>query len=89
MIGIIPVPPQPPIFRPFRELVATHPATWMIWESDPLPSIAAKLTTVGVRSVVLSPCGNRPGHGDFISVMKQNVVALKDVLGPGHHQEPG
>jgi zinc transport system substrate-binding protein len=58
----------------------SHPARWMIWEAEPAPEIVAKLRAMGIESVVFDPCANRPESGDFLSVMKGNVEALKAVF---------
>jgi zinc transport system substrate-binding protein len=57
-------------------LVTTHPAKWMIWESQPLPKIVTKLGEIGIQSVVFDPCAGKPEQGDFMSVMKRNVAEL-------------
>jgi zinc transport system substrate-binding protein len=49
---------------------------YILWESEPLPANLEKLKTVGLTSVVVSPCGNRPANGDFLSVMRANLEAL-------------
>jgi len=54
-----------------------HPATWMIWEGDPIRESVEKLETLGVNSMVFDPCGNTPATGDFMSVMRQNVENLR------------
>ncbi len=53
----------------------------MIWEGEPLQKSVAKLKEMGIESVVFDPCGNRPDSGEFISVMKSNVVNLEKVFG--------
>jgi len=52
-------------------------ATLFIWEDDPLPRNIEKLKEIGLTSVVISPCGNQPENGDFLSVMRANVAALR------------
>ncbi|MFN3167854.1 MAG: metal ABC transporter substrate-binding protein [Phycisphaeraceae bacterium] len=54
-----------------------HPAKWMIWEGEPASESIALLGEIGVASVVVDPCGNRPDTGDWLSVMRQNVENLK------------
>ncbi len=54
-----------------------HPAEWMVWEGDPAEASVAKLDAIGVRSVVFDPCGNRPDSGDWLTVMRSNVSALR------------
>jgi zinc transport system substrate-binding protein len=62
-------------------LLAGHPATVMIWEGDPAAESVAMLEAIGVRSVVIDPCGNRPDGGDWLSVMQGNVAALRSIAG--------
>lgn len=57
--------------------LAAHPAKWMLWEAQPSAEIAAKLKAAGLGSLVFDPCANRPGEGDFLSVMRANVENLK------------
>ena len=61
------------------ELLAEHPATVMIWEGDPLGSVAEALNARGIRSFVVDPCGNRPAQGDWIAVMIDNTAALRSL----------
>jgi hypothetical protein len=51
----------------------------MIWEGEPAADISAKLAELGVHSIVFAPCGGIPEAGDFASVMKLNIQALKAV----------
>ncbi len=64
-------------WREFTDILAAHPAQWMIWEGEPNPATVAKLKSMGITSVVFDPCGNVPEKGDFLSVMQQNVENLK------------
>jgi zinc transport system substrate-binding protein len=59
------------------QLQRDHPASWMIWEDEPLPENVERLAKMGIRSIVFNPCGNRPDEGDFMSVMESNVENLK------------
>ena len=52
-------------------------ASWMLWEAAPNPQSISRLKALGVTSLVLDPCANRPAQGDFISVMKQNRDRLR------------
>ncbi len=56
-----------------QKLVKSHPASWMIWEDDPLPESVKRLQRMNIESQVFSPCFSRPQQGNFLSVMKQNV----------------
>lgn len=60
----------------FQTILAKHPAQWMIWEGAPTKESAERLKASGVGSLVFAPCGNAPGKGDFLSVMRQNVENL-------------
>ncbi len=57
-----------------------HPATWMIWEAEPLEASVKRLSELGVRSVVFEPCGNTPEDGDWLQVMRRNVESLARVF---------
>jgi len=59
------------------QLLASHPARWMIWEGEPLSASTAQLAERDIGSLVFDPCGNRPASGDFLSVMRQNIVNLR------------
>jgi zinc transport system substrate-binding protein len=71
--------PSDAMWQELTSLLASHPAKCMIWEGEPSPEIAAKLAALGIESVVFDPCGGAPDGGDFASVMKTNVAALKSV----------
>jgi len=55
----------------------THPASWMIWESEPNPETVIQLKSLGISSLIYYPLGNRPDSGDFISMMRANVESLR------------
>jgi zinc transport system substrate-binding protein len=76
--------PTEPIWGEFKELLARHPARWMIWEDEPTAETVAGLTKLGVGSVVFDPCGNVPASGDFLSAMRSNLANLQIINGgPG------
>lgn len=60
-----------------QNMLKGHPATWMIWEGDPIAESVEKLEALGVNSLVFDPCGNTPDKGDFMSVMRENVENLR------------
>ncbi len=62
-------------------LLAEFPATWFIWESEPLPESVALLKAKGLRSVVFAPSGNRPAEGDLFDAITQGEAALRQVYG--------
>jgi zinc transport system substrate-binding protein len=71
------VVPDATAWDDLKKLLSEHPAKWMIWEGEPAPESVAKLTALGVQSLVFDPCGNVPDQGDFLDVMKANVAVLE------------
>lgn len=69
--------PDDKAMEELKAILAKHPAKWMIWEGEPAKESVAKLDAIGVKSLVVDPCGNVPDAGDFLSVMKANVEALE------------
>lgn len=65
--------------KEIQELLAKHPAKLMVWEDDPTPEMAAKLKELGITSIVIRTCGNRPPSGDFLTEMKANIQRLAEV----------
>jgi zinc transport system substrate-binding protein len=63
-----------------KGLLQHHPAREILWEGKPLPTVVAELEKLGLRSIVFDPCGNRPGKGNFLEVMRSNVKALGGVF---------
>ena len=63
-----------------RAILSEHPARWMLWEAEPLPDTVGRLRELGVASVVFDPAGNRPGEGDYLSVMQANLDRLEAAL---------
>ena len=61
------------------KILEEHPANWMLWEAEPASENVERLSSLGVESIVFDTCGNRPGEGDFLSVMLKNAVNLEDV----------
>jgi zinc transport system substrate-binding protein len=68
--------PNNDMWKELTEILASHPAKWMIWEGPPLPGTVQKLERLGVKSTVFDPCGNVPKQGDYLSVMRQNASNL-------------
>jgi zinc transport system substrate-binding protein len=60
-----------------QHLLRTHQAKWMLWEGAPDPQTVERLETAGIGSLVFDPCANTPEAGDFISVMKRNIMELE------------
>jgi zinc transport system substrate-binding protein len=72
--------PEEAMWSELEELLREHPARFMIWEGQPVEASVERLQTLGLGSVVLSPCGNVPVSGDYMSVMRANVAALERVF---------
>jgi len=78
-------PDEEPIGREWRKLerlLPEHAARWMIWESEPLTSVEARLEEMGIRSVVFDPCASVPPEGDFLTVMSRNVERFEAAGSP-------
>lgn len=69
-------------WKRLKELVKAHPAGWMIWEDVPLSESVKRLQDINLRSLVFSPCFARPQHGDFVSIMQQNIENIKIAFYP-------
>ncbi len=82
--------PDEAAWRALEQLVASHPARWMIWEGQPSDDIVDRLMSMGIGSVVYDPAGNRPADGDFLAVMQQNVLNLQAIFSReyGAHETP-
>ncbi|MCK5829275.1 MAG: zinc ABC transporter substrate-binding protein [Methylococcales bacterium] len=63
-----------------KKILKKHPAKWMLWEGKPAPETVTKLEALGVKSIVFTPCANKPEKGDFLSVMKMNTENLKAIV---------
>ena len=63
-----------------NHILEEHQAKYMLWEGNPLQDSIAKLKVKDIESEVFSPAGNRPGDGDFMSVMRENIANLKQVF---------
>ncbi len=73
--------PSDAMWQELTELLQSHPAKWLIWEGEPSSEITTKLAALGIQSAVFDPCAGTPDGGDFVSVMKLNMAALKTVYG--------
>ncbi|MHC4401680.1 MAG: metal ABC transporter substrate-binding protein [Planctomycetota bacterium] len=73
-------PPTEAMWTELEQLLAEHPAKWMIWEGAPMEQTVAKLAEMGIRSTVFHPCGNVPAEGDYLSVQRRNLTSLDRVF---------
>ncbi len=71
--------PSDAMWAELQGILQQHPAKWMIWEDQPLDSVAQKLAELGLTSVVYNPCGNTPPEGDFLAAQRENLSALAKV----------
>jgi len=69
--------PSPEQWAALKQLLAEHPAQWMVWEGAPMPATVEALKTVGLDNLTFDPCGNVPESGDYLSVMRQNARELE------------
>lgn len=68
--------PDDVMWRELNDILEAHDAKIMLWEDEPLPQVKAALTEKGIKSIVFNPCGNRPDEGDFLQVMRKNLVEV-------------
>jgi zinc transport system substrate-binding protein len=61
-------------------ILEDHPARWMLWEGEPGQATATRLRALGIDSLVLDPCANRPAKGDFLTVMTENARNLDRIF---------
>lgn len=59
------------------EKLKSHPAQVMIWEGKPEQASIDKLKGLGIDSIVFAPAGNIDESGDWLTVMRTNIAALK------------
>ncbi len=64
-------------WRELDELLSQNPAELMIWEDSPSEETIAMLEKRGIESSMFRPCANTPQSGDFMTIMRQNVEALR------------
>jgi len=70
--------PTPAMWEDLRGLLRDHPASWMLWEGEPLAETAAELRALGVEPIVFDQCGNVPPEGNYLSVMGENADRLRE-----------
>lgn len=62
-----------------EEVVASHPAQWMLWEGEPLEDTVAGLEELGVGSLLFDPCAKEPESGDYMTVMEAKASSLETI----------
>jgi zinc transport system substrate-binding protein len=73
--------PDEATWTELKKLTEKKGAKIMLWEGEPLESTREKLHQLGLEVVVFDPCANRPGAGDFLSVMQESVSRLEHCVG--------
>jgi zinc transport system substrate-binding protein len=68
--------PSEAMWRELEELIANHPAKWMVWEGEPEAATVKRLEAMGIGSLVYTPCATAPGEGDLLGAMRANAAAL-------------
>ncbi|UCB56042.1 MAG: zinc ABC transporter substrate-binding protein [Thiotrichales bacterium] len=74
--------PEPGQWRALQQRLETNPVAWMIWEGQPNAESVKRLQAMGLNSLVFEPGANVPDDGDFISVMKNNIMELEQAYQP-------
>lgn len=64
----------------FQKNLQQHPADIVLWEDKPLASTAARLSEMGVQSIVFRTASNRPGKGDYFDILTGNAKRLRTAL---------
>ena len=67
-------------WQKLKAMYAKHPARLMIWEEDPLPTVASRLRKMGIEPVAFETCANVPASGDYLSAMKANAKRFDAAL---------
>lgn len=67
---------DPDVVKAFIESLHKNDSQMMLWEGDPHPETRKLLEEADIKVVVFLPCGNKPGQGDYLTVMRQNLENL-------------
>jgi zinc transport system substrate-binding protein len=70
--------PTPKMWRELASIRSKHPSQLMVWEAAPREETILRLESLGVSTVVLSPCANSPEGKDWYSVMLEGAERLND-----------
>jgi len=62
-----------------QQILASHPATIMIWEDQPLDDTEKILANAGIQSIPFRTGVNRPDEGDYFSLMRANAERLSSM----------
>jgi zinc transport system substrate-binding protein len=64
-------------WQELEKLIASRPASWMLWEDDPMQETFDRLQTLGVQVAVFRPAAMRPKTGDYLTTMQKNLEKLQ------------
>jgi zinc transport system substrate-binding protein len=70
--------PTPKMWQELDSILSNHPSQLMIWEATPEKETIRRLGSIGVSSVIFAPCANAPEEGDWMAVMLEDAVQLKE-----------
>ena len=59
-----------------QQILAEHPAKFMLWEEQPLSSTVERLARSGLKVLVFYTAANRPAEGDYLTVMDSNTESI-------------
>jgi zinc transport system substrate-binding protein len=60
-----------------QKILQQHPAVIMLWEDEPLSSTTARLSELGIQSIVFRTASNRPRQGDYFDLISGNEQRLR------------
>lgn len=62
-----------------RDVLAEFPARILIWEQEPFAITVGLLEAEGLRSIAFATGANRPAEGDYLGLMRWNLLNLQKV----------
>jgi len=71
--------PDERMWEDFYNTQSKLKANIMLWEDVPLPEVKQELLKRGIQVVVFNPGANTPANGDFLNLMKANIVNLSEL----------
>jgi zinc transport system substrate-binding protein len=69
--------PTPIMWQELNSILSNHPSQLMIWEATPEEETIRRLDSLGISSIVSSPCANIPEEGDWYSAMLASAAQMK------------
>jgi len=65
-------------WRGLERIVDKSQENLMLWEGKPNKKIENKLLELNIDILVFDPCANMPAEGDFLDVMEDNLIRVRD-----------